>query len=795
MKLAYSWLSDFISLDVDRGQFIDKMTMSGSKVEGVHCPGDDTKNVVVGKILSIDRHPDADKLVVCGVDVGEKLTIVTGADNLTVGDIVPVALNGSKLPCGKEISSGKLRGVLSEGMLCSLGELSLSEDDFPNSGGEDGIMILPSDMADKIGEDVAPLLGLDDMTVEFEITPNRPDCLSVRALAREAAVTFGVPYNDLTVPDYEKSGEIHERLKVDISTDNCSRYCAAIVKNVKIEPSPVWMRRRLRMCGMRPINNIVDITNYICLLFGHPMHAFDLRYVNDAHITVRQASQDEEIVTLDGATHKLDNLTTVISDTKGPIAVAGVMGGEYSGIYSDTVDIVFESACFNGPAVRTAAKRLGLRTESSARFEKGLSPENALPALYYALSLVEKLGCGEPESGIIDVYTQKVAPRSVEYNPDKINTLLGTSISKNEMDEILSALGFKIEGDVVGVPYTRYDVSRSCDLAEEVSRIYGYNRLPSEPIKGSGSARPSERQRFDEEIRDRLLGYGLYENMSFSFYSRRHFDLLKLSANCPLRDAVEIMNPLGEDSAIMRTTALPSMLGVLGTNYNARAASCGIFEFATEYRKKPNADDKTLPDEPKKIIVGLYGADVDFFTAKGIAEGLCAAAGIKDCAAYAVSDIPYLHSGRAAKLMIGDKTIAVVGEVASEVALGYGIKTRCYVVDLSLDTLYELSSGTAIYKPLSKYPATTRDLCLVADKSIPHREIAFAITDAAGELLRELKLFDIYEGERLGEGRRSLAYSLKLQSFTATLTDVEADAVINSVLERLKGMSVTLREE
>ncbi len=795
MKLAYSWLSDFVSLDVDRGQFVDKMTMSGSKVEGVHCPGDDTKNVVVGKILSIDRHPDADKLVVCGVDVGEKLTIVTGADNLTVGDIVPVALDGSHLPCGKKITSGKLRGVLSEGMLCSIGELSLSENDFPDCGGEDGIMILPSELSDKLGQDVAPLLGLDDMTVEFEITPNRPDCLSVRALAREAAVTFGVPFNDLDVPTYEKDGNIHNRLKVDISTDNCSRYCAAIVKNVKIEPSPQWMRQRLRMCGMRPINNIVDITNYICLLFGHPMHAFDLRYVNDAHITVRGAKKDEEIVTLDGVTRVLDEKTTVISDTKGAIAIAGVMGGEYSGIYPDTVDVVFEGACFNGPAVRTAAKRLGLRTESSARFEKGLSSENALPALYYALSLVEKLKCGEPESGIIDVYTQKTPPRSVEYSPEKINKLLGTDIPKSEMDDILCALGFVIDGNVVNVPYTRYDVSRSCDLAEEVARIYGYNRLTSEPIKGSGSARPSDRQRFDEEVRDRLLGYGLYENMSFSFYSRRHFDLLKLSQDCLIRDAIEIMNPLGEDSAIMRTTALPSMLGVLGTNYNARAASCGIFEFATEYRKKPNADDKSLADEPKKIIVGLYGPEVDFFTAKGIVEGLCAVAGISNCEAFAVTDIPYLHSGRAAKLMVGDRTLAVVGEVAGEVALGYGIKTRCYVVDLSLDILYELSSGTAIYKPLSKYPATTRDICLVADKSIPHREIVAAITDAAGELLREVKLFDIYEGERLGEGRRSLAYSLKLQSFTATLTDVEADAVVSSILDRLKGMSVTLREE
>ncbi len=795
MKLAYSWLSDFVKLDVSREEFVDGMTMSGSKVEGVHCLGDSTKNVVVGKILSIDRHPDADKLVVCRVDVGDELTIVTGADNLTVGDIVPVALDGSQLPCGKNISAGKLRGVMSQGMLCSLGELGLSDSDFPNCGGEDGIMILPVDFSDRLGESVVPLLGLNDMTVEFEITPNRPDCLSVRSLAREAAVTFHKEYNDLTIPSYGMDGNINNMLKVDIATENCSRYCAAIVRNVKIEPSPQWMRERLRLCGMRPINNIVDITNYICLLFGHPMHAFDLRYVNDAHITVRAAKQAEEIVTLDGATHKMDDSATVITDAKGPIAVAGVMGGEFSGIYPDTVDVVFESACFYGPAVRTTAKKLGLRTESSARFEKGLSPENALPALFYALSLVEKLGCGTVESGIIDVYPQKVQPRSVEYSPSDINELLGTDISKEEMDEILTSLGFELDGERVNVPYTRYDVSRSCDLAEEVARIYGYNRLASEPIKGSGSARSSERQRFDEDIRDRLLGFGLYENMSFSFYSRRHFDLMKLPSDCELRDAVEIMNPLGEDSSVMRTTAVPSMLGVLGTNYNARAASCGIFEYATEYRKKQGADSSTLPDEPKKIIVGLYGQGVDFFTAKGIAEGICNAAATAPPVAYAVEDISYLHSGRTAELKIAGQSVAIVGEVVPEVAAAYGIKTRCYIIDLSLDTLFEMSGKTAVYRPLSKYPATTRDLCLVADKSITHRDISAAITESAGELLSELKLFDIYEGERLGEGRRSLAYSLKLLSKTATLTDVEADGVVQSVLDRLKDMSVTLREE
>ncbi len=795
MKLAYSWLSDFVKLDVSRHDFVEGMTMSGSKVEGVDCLADSVENIVVGKILNIERHPDADKLVVCSVDVGKNVTIVTGATNLTVGDVDPVALDGSTLPGGKKINAGKLRGITSEGMLCSLPELGFSDSDFPDCGGEDGIMILSSEFADKIGQDIVPLLMMDDMTVEFEITPNRPDCLSVRSLAREAAVTFDKPFTDLTIPEYSLDGAAKDRIKVDIDTKNCSRYSAAIVKNVKIEPSPAWMRHRLRMCGMRPINNIVDITNYICLLFGHPMHAFDLRYVNGAHITVRQAISGEEIVTLDGATHKLNNNNTVIADTKGPIAVAGVMGGEFSGIYPDTVDVVFESACFDGPSVRTTAKQLLLRTESSARFEKGLSPENTMPALFYALSLVEKLGCGEVESGIIDVYSQKPQPRNVPYNPTEINTLLGTDVSKAEMDDILTKLGFTVEADSVSVPYYRYDVKLSCDLAEEIARIYGYNKLPSEPIKASGSARSSERQRFDEDMRDKLIGYGLFENMSFSFYSRRHFDLLKLSSNDSLRNAVEILNPLGEDTSIMRTTAIPSMLSVLATNYNARSQQCAMFEFATEYRKAEGNDPFVLPDEPKKIIVGMYGQDVDFYTVKGIAEGLFVAAKTDRVDGYAVTDIPYLHSGRAAELKIGDTTVATVGEVNPDVAAAYGIKTRCYIADISLDALYEQSGGTSIYKALSKYPALTRDLCVVADKSITHREISSAIHDAAGELLVELKLFDVFESIRLGEGRRSLAYSLKLQSYTSTLTDTEADAVTTAVLDCLKGMGVTLREE
>ncbi len=796
MKLAYSWLSDFVKLDnISRHDFVEGMTMSGSKVEGVDCLGDGVKNIVVGRITSIDRHPDADKLVVCRVDVGKELTIVTGATNLTAGDIIPVALNGSVLPDGKKIKSGKLRGVLSEGMLCSLPELGLTENDFPDCGGEDGIMILPPEFSDKVGEDIVPLLMLDDMTIEFEITPNRPDCLSVRSLAREAAVTFDKPFNDLTVPAYPAEGVARDRIKVDIDTKNCSRYTAAIVKNVKIAPSPAWLRHRLRMCGMRPINNIVDITNYICLLFGHPMHAFDLRYVNGAHITVRQAISGEEIVTLDGATHKLSNEATVIADTKGPIAVAGVMGGEFSGIYPDTVDVVFESACFDGPSVRNTAKKLLLRTESSARFEKGLSPENTLPALFYALSLVEKLECGEVESGIIDVYTQKPQPRNVPYNPNDINTLLGTDVAKAEMDKILTSLGFTIDGNNVSVPYYRYDVKLSCDLAEEVARIYGYNKLPSTPIKASGSARSSERQRFDEEMRDKLIGYGLFENMSFSFYSRNHFDLLRLPQDDELRNAVEILNPLGEDTSIMRTTAIPSMLTVLATNYNARAQHCAMFEFATEYRKAQSDDPYILPDEPKKVIIGMYGPDVDFFTIKGMAEGLFAAASTEEVEGFAEQNISYLHPGRAASLKVGNTVAATIGELHPDVAAAYGIKTRCYIADISLDTLYELSGGTTIYKHLSKYPALTRDLCLVADKTIPHREIANVIRKAAGKLLIDLKLFDVFESLRLGEGRRSLAYSLKLQSYDATLTDTEADAVTTSVLDSLKEIGVLLREE
>ncbi len=793
MKLAYSWLADFVELNNDIKQYSDAMTMSGSKVEGVHCPAQNAKGLVVGRIERIERHPDADKLFVCTVDVGRTLTIVTGADNLTAGDIVPVVTDGGVLPDGKVITAGKLRGITSEGMLCSIGELGFTENDFPECPA-DGIMVLPSELGAKPGDNVIPLLGLDDCTVEFEITPNRPDCLSVRALARESAVTFNKDFKDTTFTERLYEGDVHNMLSAQIKTELCGRYMAAVVKNVRIKPSPLWLRHRLRMCGIRPINNIVDITNYITLLHGQPMHAFDYRFVNDASITVRNANSGETIVTLDGVTRTLGEDMAVIADTKGAIAIAGVMGGEHSGIYDDTTTIVFESACFNGPSVRTTAKQLGMRTESSARYEKGLSDENTLSGLFAALDLIEQLDCGEVVSGIIDVYPSKREPAAIPFDPQNINALIGTDISRERMVEILTQLDFKVEGDTVTPPYMRRDVTLMCDLAEEVVRIHGYNNLPTTPLSGAGSARPSVRHYFDNSLKQALVGYGLYENESFSFYSPKHFDMLKLPSDSVTRDAIVIQNPLGDDTSIMRTTAVPSMLEVLGRNYSARAAKCGIFEFATEYIKSEGDNSKELPSEPKKIIVGLYGKGEDFFTVKGIVEGLLGVAKIKNVTTKAVQDVSYLHTGRAADMFIGGDKVATVGEVNSDVARAYGIKTRCYVADIALDVLFRHSGGTVQFKPITKYPYLQRDICLVADVGLSHGELSQTIADAAGETLRTLELFDVFESDKLGAGKRSLAYSLTLQSEHSTLTDKQADDTIKSVLAAVLPLGAVIRE-
>lgn len=791
MKMPLNWAKDYADFSCTPHEYAQSMTMSGSKVETFFSEADEIKNVVIGKILEITPHPDSDHLVVCQVDAGQDapVQIVTGAGNLKVGDLVPAALHVSKLPGGKEIRKGKLRGVESFGMLCSLSELGLTKHDFPNAV-EDGILVL--DEACEVGTPAVKALGMDDYVFEFEITPNRPDCLSVRGLARETAATFGVPFKDKAPQMPKGEGDINQHLKVSIKDDLCSRYCGGMVKNVRIKPSPRWLRERLRGCGVRPINNIVDITNYVMLEYGQPMHAFDYAYVNGGSITVRRAEAGEKIMTLDGIDRVLSDEMLVISDEKGAVAVAGVMGGEFSGIYESTNMVVFESACFDGPSVRTTAKKLGMRTESSGRYEKGLNPENCKAALERALELVVQLDAGDIVNGIVDVYPSPRGERRVKLQADKINALLGTRLTEKQMIDILLPLDFKVENGEVIVPTNRYDVSRYCDLAEEVARFVGYNKIEATALSSATCARLTPRQTFDELIVDVLCGFGFYEVETFSFYSKKSFDAVNLPQNHALRNAVVISNPLGEDTSIMRTTALPSVLSVVAQNFNARAAQCAVFEAATEYLA--NEDENKLPAETPKIIAAAYGAQYDYLEIKGVAEGVLAAAGITEFEVVRNAEGTMYHPGRCADIMVNGEKLATIGEIHPKVLSNYGIKPRAVAADINLDVLFNCKKGTPLYAPLPKHPAITRDLALVADKAVQSQDIVNAIKKTAGKALESVALFDIYEGDKIEAGKKSLAYSLVLRAADRTMTDDEAETAVNKVLKALSEMNISLRQ-
>ena len=791
MKMPLGWAKEFAKFECTPHEYAERMTMSGSKVETYECEADQIKNVVVGKILSIVPHPDSDHMVVCQVDVGqdEPVQIVTGAGNLKVGDLVPAALHKSLLPGGKEIRKGKLRGVESNGMLCSLAELGLTKHDFPNAI-EDGIMVLDEEWP--TGTPIVRALGLDDVSVDFEITPNRPDCLSVRGLGRETAATFGVPFMD-HVPEVKPGhGDVTDSLKVDIeNADLCYRYVGAVVENVRVKPSPRWMRERLRLCGVRPINNLVDITNYVMLEYGQPMHCFDYKYVNGGHITVRNARPGEEIETLDGVDRVLSEEMLVIADEKGPIAVAGVMGGEFSGVYDDTTTIVFESAMFNGPSVRTTAKKLGMRTEASGRYEKGLDPNGCLRCLQRALELVQLLDAGDVVNGVVDVWTQKREERRVLLRPEMVNKLLGTNLDKQQMIDILLPLGFVMDGDDVIVPSDRWDVERDCDIAEEVARYVGYNKMPSTIMTGVASARPTERQTFREKMLNTLVGYGLYEVETFSFFSRKSFDAINLPQNDPLRKAVVISNPLGEDTSIMRTTALPSVMDVVARNYNARAAECAVFEDATVYL--PHGGPDELPDEVESVVLAAYGQEYDYLALKGMVEKLLETAGVKDVRYERNAAGTTYHPGRCADIYLGDEKLGVIGELHPTVLGNYGVKPRVVAAELNMDVLFAHRGGTALFQPLPKHPATARDLALVADLSMPAAQIAQCIEKAAGKLLESLTLFDVYTGEHMAQGKKSLAYNLVLRAPDRTLTDEETENIVQKVLKSLAEIQVVLR--
>lgn len=804
MKMPLNWAKDYAPITCTAQEFADKMTMSGSKVETFESEADSMCNVVLAQIDDLQRHPDSDHLWVCSVNTGEEtVQIVTGAQNLQKGDLCPAALPGAKLPNGLAIKRGKLRGVESNGMLCSLGELGLTVHDFP-AATEDGILVLqPNELPTgwHLGMNGAEALGMDDVVFDFEITPNRPDCLSVRALAREAAATFGVPFTEAAPPAPQGSGDVTKLLKASIACpDTCLRYSAAVVENVRIQPSPLWLRKRLRECGVRPINNIVDITNYVMLEYGQPMHAFDYAYVNGAEITVRMAAAGEEIETLDGVVRKLTPDMMVIADAKGPIAIAGIMGGEYSGVYASTTRIVFESACFAGPSVRVTSRRLGLRTESSGRYEKGLNPENAGPALRRALQLVKLLDAGDIVTGVLDEYPSPRTPGEVPLRADAINALLGISVPREEMVKILEPLGFVINGDTVTVPTDRADVKRYNDLAEEIARFVGYNNIPQTNLRGAIAARPTPRQSFDEMIAEKLVGYGLWECETFSFYSLAAFDMVRLPQQSPLRNPVKIMNPLGEETSIMRTTALPSILEVAGRNWASRNESAALFEIATEYL--PTESDADLPTEKHTIVMACYGPGWDYAAVKGIAEGLFSAARLGKTVVRRNSEGTTFHPGRCADIFAetgydnkGAKQqlwLARIGEAHPEVADAYGIKPRVILAEISLDALFACRGKTPQYSPLPKFPAITRDLALVADMDTPAADIAERIRMGAGKILESLTLFDVYTGENLG-GRKSLAYSMVLRDKQTTLTDADAERVTKKILKLLSDINVELR--
>lgn len=804
MDLSMRWLSDYVDVsDLSIKEFCSGLTISGSKVERYETEGEEISKVVVGKLLSVVPHENSDHLVVCQVDVGkagngEPIQIVTGAPNVKAGDIVPVAMDGSTLPGGVKIKKGKLRGVESNGMLCSLGELGLTTHDFPYAIA-DGIFLLQEEEGCKpleLGMDIKEAIGFNDTSVEFEITSNRPDCMSVIGLARETHATFDKPYT-VKEPTFKGiDGDINSMLKVEIhNKELCPRYIAGVVKNVKIGMSPRWMRERLRASGVRPINNFVDITNYVMLEYGHPMHAFDIRYIKGNEINIRNAKQGEKITTLDGVERTLTDKMLVIADAEKPVAVAGVMGGEYSGIMDDTVDVVFEAACFDGASVRTTAKALGMRTDASSRFEKGLDPQNAYPAIMRAFQLVEELGCGEVVKTIIDADYSDKTPKGVEFNPEWINSFLGSDISEEEMVSCLEKLDFKVENGMAYAPSVRIDIECKADIAEEVARIYGYNKIPKTIIRGVAQAQLTPKQKFERTIANTMTALGCYEITTYSFISPKYFDKIRLPENSPLRKTVTITNPLGEDTSVMRTTILPSMCEVLARNYNNRNASAFLFEVGNEYI--PNGGE--LPDEPSRLAVGMYGSGADFFGLKGRIEALLDTMGLRDCEYTACSDAedypeaPAFHPGRCAVISKDGVKIGIMGELHPETLENYGIDTKAYAAKLCIPEMMALSEGEKTYKPLPKFPATTRDIAVVCDDKLPAASLEKAIKSAVGNILESVSLFDVYKGKQVGEGKKSMAYSISMRSHEGTLTDEQADAAMKRVLKELAKLGAELR--
>lgn len=794
MNISRKWLNDYVKVDVSDHEFDAAMTMSGTKVETTEVLSAEIKNVVVGKVLEIVRHQNSDHMWICQVDVGEAepVQIVTGAQNVKQGDLVPVAKHNSYLPGGVHITKGKLRGEMSNGMLCSLKELGLSVNDFPYAI-EDGIFIIEEPDA-CVGQDINTLIGTDDSVVEFEITNNRTDCYSIIGIAREAAATFNQPFN-LHEPVVKGSdaGSIFDKLEVEVEApDLCNRYTSRMITNVKIGPSPRWLRQRLHALGVRPINNIVDITNYVMLEYGQPMHAFDYRYVGSGKIVVRRAKNGEQLTTLDEQPHTLTDKMLVIADNDKAIGLAGIMGGLNSEIMDDTTTVVFESANFDGTCIRQTANALGMRTDASTKYEKGLNPLDTYPAIQRACELVEQLGAGDVMDGVIDVLNYVPDPVTVAFEPEKINRHLGTDLSREDMVMYLGRLGFTVEGDQLHVPTWRTDIHYMADVAEEVARMYGYNNIPVTTFKGAaakGGYTPEQKLKNQAGLVCRSMGYS--EILTYSFGSPSMFDLIRIPQDSPLRKPIRILNPLGEDTSVMRTTSLPCMLETLARNNAHRNKAAKLYELAKIYLPVAGED---LPKEDIILTLGSYGENEDFFSLKGEVEALLRQLNVKPHTVAAQTENPSYHPGRCADLYVDGTYVGVFGQVHPLVAANYGISSEIYCAELNFTVLLGLLAPEAVYQPLPKFPTVERDLALVCDDSLTAAQVEGVIAQAGGTLLRSVKLFDLYRGKGIPQGKKSLAFSLELRADDRTLTDADSDSVVKNVLAALEEkLGVTLR--
>ena len=806
MNTPISWMKAYVpDLDVDVQEFVDKMTLSGSHVEGYEKKDKNLEKIVVGRIETMEKHPDADKLVVCQVNVGsESLQIVTGAKNVKVGDLIPLVLDGGKVaaahgddneyPDGIKIKKGKLRGVQSNGMMCGIEELGSSRDFYPEAP-EDGVYVFPEGSSVKPGDDAVHALGLDDTVVEYEITSNRVDCFSMIGMAREVAATFRKPFYPPVVTVKANDKDVNDFVKVTVKDhDLCSRYCARVVENIKIGPSPKWMQDRLKAMGIRSINNLVDITNYIMEEYGQPMHAYDLDTIANHEIIVKRANDGDTFVTLDGQERKMDSDILMICDGEKEVGIAGIMGGENSMITDNVKTVLFEAACFDGTNIRLASKRIGLQTDASFKFTKGLDPNTAMEAINRACQLVEEMECGDVVGGVVDIYPEPVKEKVLEFEPDRYNKLLGTDISKEEMLTYLTKLElvYNEQDNTLTIPTFRQDLNCAADIAEEVARFYGYDNIPVSLPKGEATV---GKKPFDQSVqgiaREICERNGFSGGMTYSFESPKVFDKLLLPEDAMERQAIVIANPLGEDFSIMRTVSLNGMLTSLATNYNRRNKVARLYELGNIYL--PKALPLTeLPDEKMRLTLGMYGAG-DFFDMKGVVEEIFDKLGVTGAECEPSNDIPYLHPGRQARIQKGKLDLGFIGQIHPEVGDNYNLKTEAYVAVLNMEVITMLTNFDRKYEGIAKFPASTRDLSMVMDKGLFVGQIEHVIKKNAGKILESCELFDVYEGEQVGAGKKSVAFSLIFRAKDRNLESAEVDKAVEKVLDALRQMGIELR--